>query len=110
MVWRMPGALGSSTGTSSTRANCHPFAHGPYLFMHNGQIGGYSRIKRRIEALIPDSLYDERRGTTESEAIFLLALRGRLRGSSVPRGPPASTRPDGSGPGSPCSPRPETCG
>jgi glutamine amidotransferase len=46
--------------------------------MHNGQIGGYSRIKRRIEALIPDTLYDERRGTTDSEAIFLLALANGL--------------------------------
>ena len=64
----------ASTGTSTTRANCHPFAHGSHLFMHNGQIGGYSRIKRRLEALIPDDLYDARSGTTDSEAIFLLAL------------------------------------
>ena len=48
----------ASTGTSTTRANCHPFAHGRHLFMHNGQIGGYARIKRRLEALIPDELYD----------------------------------------------------
>ncbi|WP_375410224.1 class II glutamine amidotransferase [uncultured Methylobacterium sp.] len=68
----------ASTGTATTRANCHPFAHGRHLFMHNGQIGGYSRIKRRIEALIPDALYDERRGTTDSEAIFLLALANGL--------------------------------
>src|SRR3712207_7561912 len=40
----------ASTGTSTTRANCHPFAHGRHLFMHNGQIGGYARIKRRLEA------------------------------------------------------------
>ncbi|UMY19656.1 class II glutamine amidotransferase [Methylobacterium organophilum] len=64
----------ASTGTATTRANCHPFAHGRHLFMHNGQIGGYHRIKRRLEALIPDELYDTRRGTTDSEAIFLLAL------------------------------------
>ena len=31
----------ASTGTASTRANCHPFAHGRHLFMHNGQVGGY---------------------------------------------------------------------
>ena len=64
----------ASTGTSSTRANCHPFAHGRYLFMHNGQIAGYARLKRRIEAMIPDALYDARLGTTDSEAIFLAAL------------------------------------
>ena len=64
----------ASTGTASTRANCHPFAHRRFLFMHNGQIGGYARIKRRIEAMIPDDLYDARLGTTDSEAIFLAAL------------------------------------
>jgi predicted glutamine amidotransferase len=64
----------ASTGTSSTRANCHPFAHGRLLFMHNGQIGGYARLKRRIEAMIPDEFYDARLGTTDSEAIFLAAL------------------------------------
>jgi glutamine amidotransferase len=68
----------ASTGTATTRANCHPFAHGRHLFMHNGQIGGYSRIKRRIEALIPDDLYETRHGTTDSEAIFLLAISNGL--------------------------------
>ena len=68
----------ASTGTATTRANCHPFAHGRYLFMHNGQIGGYARIKRRIEALIPDDLYETRHGTTDSEAIFLLAIANGL--------------------------------
>ena len=48
--------------------------------MHNGQIGGYSRIRRRLEALIPDDLYDLRRGSTDSEAIFLLALSYGLAG------------------------------
>src|SRR3712207_2368805 len=64
----------ASTGTSTTRANCHPFAYGRHLFMHNGQIGGYARIKRRIEAIIPDALYGARLGTTDSEAIFLAAF------------------------------------
>ncbi|WP_376984835.1 class II glutamine amidotransferase [Bosea sp. R86505] len=64
----------AATGTATTRANCHPFAHGRYLFMHNGQIGGYGLIRRRLESLIPDSLYGARVGTTDSEALFLLTL------------------------------------
>ena len=68
----------AATGTATMRANCHPFVHGGHLFMHNGQIGGYHRIKRRLEALIPDDLYDGRRGSTDSEAIFLLALANGL--------------------------------
>ena len=73
----------ASTGTSTTRANCHPFAQGRHLFMHNGQIGGYGRIKRRLEALIPDELYDARAGTTDSEAIFLVALANGLEEEPV---------------------------
>ncbi|ACA15236.1 glutamine amidotransferase class-II [Methylobacterium sp. 4-46] len=68
----------ASTGTATTRANCHPFAHGRLLFMHNGQIGGYGRIRRRLEALIPDPLYDARCGSTDSEALFLLAVANGL--------------------------------
>jgi predicted glutamine amidotransferase len=68
----------ASTGTASTRANCHPFGHGRWLFMHNGQIGGYSRLKRRLEELIPDALYEARLGTGDSEAIFLAALANGL--------------------------------
>lgn len=70
----------AATGTASTRANCHPFSHGRWLFMHNGQIGGYGLIKRRLEALIPDHLYGVRTGTTDSEALFLIALAGIERG------------------------------
>ena len=64
----------ASTGTATTRANCHPFTHGPWLFMHNGQIGGYDRIRRRVDMAIPDDLFTHRAGTTDSEAIFLLML------------------------------------
>jgi len=64
----------ASTGASTARANCHPFSVGPWLFMHNGQVGGFCGIRRRIENMIPDRLYAHRRGGTDSEAIFLIAL------------------------------------
>lgn len=64
----------ASTGTATTRANCHPFSHGRHLFMHNGQIGGFDKLRRRFDALIPDGLYEARGGTTDSEAIFLMML------------------------------------
>jgi glutamine amidotransferase len=68
----------AATGTATTRANCHPYAAGRFLFMHNGQIGGYTRIRRRVEALIPDELYLYRAGTTDTEALFLAALAAGL--------------------------------
>jgi len=64
----------AATGTPITRPNCHPFACGRWLFMHNGSIGGWSRLRRQVEALIPDELYPARIGTTDSEAIFLAIM------------------------------------
>lgn len=64
----------ASTGTSTSRENCHPFRFEHVLFMHNGQIGEFSRIRREIEGLIPSSIYAHRHGTTDSEAFFLLAV------------------------------------
>lgn len=64
----------ASTGTSTSRENCHPFRHEDMLFMHNGRIGGYRAIRREIEHLIPSDYYGQRHGTTDSEAFFLLAL------------------------------------
>ena len=64
----------ASTGTPTTRPNCHPFAHGRWMFMHNGQIGDWSLIRRHVEALIPDEFYKSRVGTTDSEAVFLAIL------------------------------------
>lgn len=68
----------ASTGPATARANCHPFAVGRTLFMHNGQVGGYSVVKRRIEALISDEFYAHRAGTTDSEALFLAAMSAGL--------------------------------
>lgn len=64
----------ASTGTATSRNNCHPFAVGRWSFMHNGQIGGYDRIRRAGDMLIPDALYAHRKGATDSEALFLVAL------------------------------------
>ena len=64
----------AATAGGIARQNCHPFRFGRYLFMHNGQIGGYPLLRRSLEAQLPDELYAERRGGTDSELLFLLML------------------------------------
>ncbi len=64
----------ASTGTATSRNNCHPFAVGRWSFMHNGQIGGFEHLRREVDMMIPDALYPQRRGATDSEALFLVAL------------------------------------
>lgn len=73
----------SATGTATTRVNCHPFSHGKWLYMHNGQIGGWNKVRRQVESMIPDWLYEDRVGTTDSEAIFLAALADGLEHDPV---------------------------
>ena len=64
----------AATAGGIARQNCHPFRYGKWLFMHNGQIGGYGLLRRALESWLPDAMYAERRGATDSELLFLLAL------------------------------------
>jgi predicted glutamine amidotransferase len=64
----------AATGTAVTRQNCHPFASGHWMFMHNGFVGSWNRLRRKVENLIPDQLYPSRIGTTDSEAVFLAMM------------------------------------
>jgi predicted glutamine amidotransferase len=64
----------ASTGGATSRANCHPFVSGRWSFMHNGQIGGFEAIRRKLEARIDDRLYDQIEGTTDSELFFLMMV------------------------------------
>ena len=68
------GHVRASTGTATSRNNCHPFASERWSFMHNGQVGGFERFRRKAEALIPDALFETRKGATDSEALFLVAM------------------------------------
>ena len=81
----------AATGTPITRANCHPFACGPWLFMHNGFVGDWNRLRRPVEHLIPDELYPSRAGTTDSEAMFLAILGAGLMGGGPRRDPITAT-------------------
>ncbi len=44
------------------------------MFMHNGIIGHWPRVRQRVETLIPDTFYGSRVGTTDSEAVFLAIM------------------------------------
>lgn len=73
----------AATGTAITRANCHPFASGEWMFMHNGFIGDWHRLRREVESMIPDELYAAREGTTDSEAVFLAMMGAGIASSPV---------------------------
>ena len=64
----------ASPGMRVSEANCHPFRSGRFLWMHNGIIRDFWRIKRRLRGSLPDRLYHMIEGTTDSEHAFALFL------------------------------------
>lgn len=68
----------SSTGTQVSRSNCHPFILDNWMFLHNGQIGEFEKVKFALERKLPEALYIKRMGTTDSELIFLLMVNNGL--------------------------------
>jgi predicted glutamine amidotransferase len=64
----------ASTGSPVQQTNCHPFRHGRWLWMHNGLIHDFHTVKRDLMLAVDPALYPEIEGTTDSEALFHLAL------------------------------------
>ena len=54
--------------------NCHPFRHGNWLFVHNGEIFEVEKVRRELLMQIAPELFPEILGTTDSEVLFYLAL------------------------------------
>ncbi|CDJ30364.1 LOW QUALITY PROTEIN: uncharacterized protein EMH_0006210 [Eimeria mitis] len=46
-----------ANGSVSTELCCHPFRCGRFLFMHNGIVGGFHRIRRDLLSLLPDPMF-----------------------------------------------------
>ncbi|MEZ5980584.1 MAG: class II glutamine amidotransferase [Planctomycetota bacterium] len=55
-------------------ANCHPFRSGPFAFMHNGDVGGFTHFRRKLVERLSDRAFEEIEGSTDSEHAFALLL------------------------------------
>ncbi|HEU5473648.1 MAG TPA: class II glutamine amidotransferase [Actinophytocola sp.] len=64
----------ASTGTAVQETNCHPFRHGRWLWMHNGAIADFPKVRRELSFAIDPALYPDISGSTDSEILFYLAL------------------------------------
>lgn len=54
--------------------NCHPFKFGDLLWMHNGSVKEFSKIKRVLRRSLRDDIYNWILGTTDSEHAFAVFL------------------------------------
>ena len=54
--------------------NCHPFRYQRYLFMHNGDVGNFRRVRRRMLEGVCDEAFSNVYGSTDSEHFFALCI------------------------------------
>jgi predicted glutamine amidotransferase len=73
----------ASTGTAIQETNTHPFRYGRWLWMHNGLIRDFHRLRRELMLAVDDSLFASIEGTTDSEMLFFLALTFGLEDDAV---------------------------
>lgn len=64
----------AAIGSPVQQSNCHPFRHGRWLFMHNGYVSEFPRVKRDLVLAVDESLYSEIAGGADTEVLFYLAL------------------------------------
>jgi glutamine amidotransferase len=74
----------AATGTAVQQTNCHPFRHGRWIFVHNGFIDGYARLRRDLVLAVDPQLFELIEGTTDSELLFFLALTFGLEDEPLP--------------------------
>jgi predicted glutamine amidotransferase len=73
----------ASTGSAIQETNTHPFRYGNWLWMHNGLVREFPRVKRELQLRIAEELYTSIEGTTDSETMFYLALTFGLEDDPV---------------------------
>src|SRR4051794_28153958 len=73
----------TTAGGAIQGSNCHPFRHGNWLFVHNGLVNEFGRIRRDLMMAIDPSLFDCIQGSTDSEVLFHLALTYGLEDDPV---------------------------
>ncbi len=69
----------ASTGGAVQQTNCHPFRREAWLWMHNGLIREFAKVKHDLAFAFDASLYPYIEGSTDSELFFYLALTFGLR-------------------------------
>jgi len=73
----------AAAGPPIQQTNCHPFRHENWLFMHNGMVADFDKVRRDLTFAVDPSLYPEIKGTTDSEVLFYLALTLGLRDDPI---------------------------
>jgi len=64
----------ASVNMPVNQANCHPFQNGKYLWMHNGRIDKFEKIRRALLLSLSEKSFSMVQGNTDSEHAFALFM------------------------------------
>jgi predicted glutamine amidotransferase len=64
----------AAIGSPVQQTNCHPFRHENWIFVHNGYIAEIATLRRDIMLAVAPELFSTVQGSTDTEAVFALAL------------------------------------
>lgn len=65
--------------------NTHPFQYGPWVFVHNGNVGRFAEVREALADRIPKVLRRFILGDTDSEVLFYLLLGNMARRCDLAR-------------------------
>lgn len=68
---------------------CHPFTSGRYMFMHNGIIAGFSKIRRKLLDGLSDAAYDSVPSFHSDSAVAFALFLSFLPDMEAPQPPEA---------------------
>ncbi len=73
----------ASKGNPVQQTKCQPFRHDRWLWVHNGAIKDFPRLKQDLLLAVDPALYPSIAGSTDSEVMFYLALTFGLQDEPV---------------------------
>jgi len=64
----------ASSGTAVQETNCHPFTHAGWMFVHNGLVNEFHKVRRELMLALDEESFAAIEGSSDSEVIFHLSL------------------------------------
>jgi predicted glutamine amidotransferase len=64
----------AAIGSPVQETNCHPFREGRWLFVHNGYLAEFHRLRRDLMLAVDPARFPMVHGSTDTEVVFQLAL------------------------------------
>ncbi|KAF2873567.1 nucleophile aminohydrolase [Massariosphaeria phaeospora] len=80
----------ATTEGNLSDSNCHPFTYKSLMFMHNGGIGCFKQIKRRLALSLNEQWFTLVQGSTDSEWAFALFLDCLDKAGNCPSADPGA--------------------